>query len=358
MMAQRKQLTWTELRVGVFVLAGLVIMGMGIFYVTGGGTFSPKYRLTTYFPETENLQDGANVSLSGVPIGNVENISLNKNPLDRAHNVAVTMRIDKRYQDNIRTDSSASLITAGLLGDRYVSITRGISGTPLQNGQTLPSQEEKAIQQIVERGVELEENLGTLANDVGDIINDVKKGRGTLGKLLTDPTLYNHLSDTSAKIDAMASDLRQGQGSLGKLMSSDELYQKVDSAVGNANDVLGAVKEQRGTLGKIVYDPSIFNDAHKFLDSGNSFLADVRQGKGTLGKLATDDTLFNNLRDASANVRDATGKLNSNQGTAGDFFTDPQLYNNLTGLTNDMRGLVGDFRKDPKKFLHVKFSIF
>ena len=357
-MAQRKQLTWTELRVGVFVLIGLFIMGLAIFYVTGGGTFSPKYRLTTYFPEVENLQIGAGVSLSGVPIGNVESISLNKNPQDRIHNIAVTMRIDKRYQDDIRTDSSASLVTQGLLGDRYVSISRGINGPPLQNGSTVPSQEEKAIQQIVARGVELEENLGTLANDVGDIIDDVKKGRGTLGKLLTDPTLYNHLNASAAKIDAMAGDLRAGQGSLGKLMTSDELYQKANSAIGHADDVLGAVKEQRGTLGKFVYDPAVYDGAHQFLDNGNAVLSDVRAGKGSLGKLANDETLFNNLRDASANVRDATAKLNSMQGSAGKLFTDPQLYDNLTGVTGDMRGLIADFRKDPKKFLHVKFSIF
>ena len=356
-MAQRKQLSWTELRVGVFVLVGLFIMAAAIFYVTGGGTFSPKYRLTTYLPEVENLDVGADVSLSGFKVGNVESISLNKNPAD-IHNIAVTMRIDKRFQENIRTDSFASLVTQGLLGNRYVSISRGLTGTPLQNGSTVPSQEEKAIQQIVARGIELEENLGTLANDVSDIVADVKKGRGTLGKLLTDNQLYDHLNASAAKIDAMAGDLRSGQGSLGKLMTNDELYQKANSAIGHADDVLAAVKDQRGTLGKFVYDPAVYDSAHQFLDNGNAVLSDVRDGKGTLGKLANDEILFNNLRDASANVRDATAKLNSIAGTAGKLFTDPQLYDNLTGLTGDMRGLIADFKKDPKKFLHVKFSIF
>jgi phospholipid/cholesterol/gamma-HCH transport system substrate-binding protein len=358
MMAQRKQLSWTELRVGVFVLVGLAIMALAIFYVTGGGTFGPKYRVTTYLPEVEGLQVGADVSLSGLQVGSVESISLNKNSQDRVHNIAVTMRIDKRFQENIRTDSQASLVTQGLLGNRYVSISRGINGTPLQNGSTVPSTEEKAIQQIVERGVELEENLGALASDVGEIIDDVKKGRGTLGKLLTDNQLYDHLNASAAKIDAMAGDLRAGQGSLGKLMTNDELYQKVNSAVGHADDVLGAVKEQRGTLGKFVYDTAVYDSAHQFLDNGNAVISDVRAGKGTLGKLATDDVLFTNLRDASANVRDATAKLNATTGTAGKLFTDPQLYDNLTGVTGDMRSLIADFKKDPKKFLHVKISIF
>jgi phospholipid/cholesterol/gamma-HCH transport system substrate-binding protein len=64
------------------------------------------------------------------------------------------------------------------------------------------------------------------------------------------------------------------------------------------------------------------------------------------------------LRDATAQVRDATTKLNSNTGTAGRLMTDPALYDNLTGATADLRLLLGDFRKDPKKFLHVKLSIF
>jgi len=49
-MAQRKQLTWTELRVGLFVLVGLFILMVAIFYVTGAGFLGPKYRLVTYLP--------------------------------------------------------------------------------------------------------------------------------------------------------------------------------------------------------------------------------------------------------------------------------------------------------------------
>jgi phospholipid/cholesterol/gamma-HCH transport system substrate-binding protein len=63
-------------------------------------------------------------------------------------------------------------------------------------------------------------------------------------------------------------------------------------------------------------------------------------------------------RQVGENLSSATAKLNSNETTAGKFFTDPKLYDNISGLTGDMRLLIGDFRKDPKKFLHVKFAIF
>lgn len=357
-MAQRKQMSWSELRVGVFVLLGLALMAVAIFYVTGGGSFAPKYRLVTYMPEVEGLKVGAPVSLNGVDVGSVESILLAAHPQDRMHNVEIVMRIEKHYQSDIRSDSAASLVTTGLLGDRYVTIKRGLAGTPLPQGGVVPSEEERAIQQIVERGVELEENLGTLATQVNEIVGDVQKGRGTLGKLLTDPQLYNHLNSTATKLDSMVADVQAGQGSLGKMVKSDELYQKVDTTLDHAQNILGAVRNQQGSLGKFVYDPAVYQSAHDFLDHGNAFFSDVQAGKGTLGKLATDDTLFNSLRDASASVRDATAKLNSHEGTAGQLFTDPKLYDNLTGLTGDMRGLIGDFKANPKKFLHVKFSIF
>jgi len=40
------------------------------------------------------------------------------------------------------------------------------------------------------------------------------------------------------------------------------------------------------------------------------------------------------------------------------MFSDPKLYDNLTELTGDMRLLIGDFRKNPKKFLHIKVTLF
>jgi phospholipid/cholesterol/gamma-HCH transport system substrate-binding protein len=84
----------------------------------------------------------------------------------------------------------------------------------------------------------------------------------------------------------------------------------------------------------------------------------VRAGKGTLGKLATDDSLFTNLRSASANIATAAAKLNDNTTTAGKMFSDPKLYDNLAGLTGDVRLLIGDFRQNPKKFLHIKITLF
>ena len=357
-MAQRKQLTWTEMRVGLFVLAGLIIVVVAIFVVTGGNILGPKYRLITYLPEVEGVQAGAPVDLDGVEIGSVQSVELTPHPADRMHGIKMVLRIDKKYQEQIRTDSSASLVTQGLLGDRYVTISRGLTGSVIPENGVVPGAEEAAMKQMVERGAELMSNLGALSDDLRGIVDQIQKGNGTLGKLMNDPELYDHLNSTASKLDTMASSLQQGQGSVGKLLVSDDLYKKVDDAVGKADDVLGAVRDQKGSMGKLIYDQSAYDSIKNFADSGNALLGDVRGGKGTLGKLVTDDTLFTNARDASANVREATAKMNSNQGTMGKFFTDPAFYDNVTGLSGDLRTLVGDFRQNPKKFLHIKIGIF
>jgi phospholipid/cholesterol/gamma-HCH transport system substrate-binding protein len=364
-MAQRKQLTWTELRVGVFVLAGLFIVMVAIFYVTSGSFLGPKYRLITYLPEVDGLNTGAPVALDGLEVGNVQSISLTEHPTSREQSVTLVLRIDKKYQGQIRVDpsdpsksSTASLVTQGLLGDRYVSITRGLSGSPIQANGVVPGTEEAAVKEMVERGADLMQNLGALTDDIRDIITQVQKGKGTIGKLLNDPEMYNHLNSAAGRLDTLASNIQAGQGTFGKLVTSDELYTKVNSTIGKADDVLGAVRDQKGTIGKLVYDPSAYDSIKGVAEKGNALLGDVREGKGTLGRLTTDDSLFTNLRDASANVRDATAKMNSNQGTMGKMFTDPALYDNMTGLTGDLRLLIGDFRQNPKKFLHIKIGLF
>lgn len=361
-MPQRKQLSWTELRVGLFVLAGLFILAVAIFYVTGQGILGPKYRLRTYLPEVEGLGVGAPVRLDGVEIGNVDAINVvrlrpGEKP-NRQRSIELVLRLDKRYKDDIRTDSNAGLITEGLLGNRYVSIHRGFIGAVLENDQEISGREEKAVKEIVERGAELAENLNAMSQQVREVVEGIQRGRGTLGKLLVDETAYNRLNTSLGRVDQIVASVQQGQGTLGKLVASDEMYQRVNSASIRLDTLLADVQGQKGTLGKLVYDPSIHDDAKQFLERAGGFWTDVRAGKGTLGKLATDESLYAKWRQTGENLEAATAKLNSNQTTAGKFFTDPQFYDNMTGLAGDMRLLLNDFRQNPKKFLRVKFAIF
>lgn len=357
-MAIRKQITWEELRVGVFVLAGLIIIAIAIFYVTGPSSWGAKYTLKTFLPEVADLQKGAPVTLDGVPVGNVADLKINSGTSNHHESIEVDLKIGKQYQDLIRTSSNASLLTSGLLGNRYVTISRGYTGAVIPDGGTVNGISGNDLSQMVANGVQLENNLNTVLKQVGDVVGAIRNGQGTVGKLIYDPSLYNRFNGVAAQAESLVAGIKAGKGSVGKLLTSDDLYNKFDASATHIESMTAAIQSQQGSLGKLVYDPSFYNNANQFLTNTNGLLAGIRGGQGTLGKFVTDDSLFTNLRDASANINQLTGKLNNGQGTFGKFFTDPQLYDNLTGLTGDARLLIGDFRRDPKKFLHIRLNIF
>jgi phospholipid/cholesterol/gamma-HCH transport system substrate-binding protein len=68
--------------------------------------------------------------------------------------------------------------------------------------------------------------------------------------------------------------------------------------------------------------------------------------------------VFSEIKKTTENISTATAKLNEDSTTVGKLFSDPKLYDNLTGLTGDIRLLIGEFRQNPKKFLHIKVSVF
>jgi phospholipid/cholesterol/gamma-HCH transport system substrate-binding protein len=354
-MAQRKQLTWTELRVGLFVLVALFVIAAAIFYVTGAGFLGPKYRLRTYLSEVAGVSNGAPVRLDGLDIGNVESIKMVPSTPghipEKSRNIELVLRLDKRFQQHILTDSTASLVTEGLLGNRYVNITRGFTGVPLKESQEVPGTAEKSLSDVMA-------SMQGLTVDVHNVIARLEDGKGTLGKLLTDDQAYNNLNGLLAKGNDIAGKIQTGHGTLGKLVASDEMYGKVNAALDNVNGVVTDARAGKGTIGKLLNDPTLYDEAKKALENGNSVITDVRAGKGSLGKLATDDELYNKLRETSTNLASATAKLNDNTTTAGKLFSDPKLYDNLTGLTGDLRLLIGDFRQNPKKFLRIKVAVF
>jgi phospholipid/cholesterol/gamma-HCH transport system substrate-binding protein len=361
-MPQRKQVTWTQLRVGLLTLVGLFLIMVAILYVTGAGILKPKYQLRTFLPEVEGLTLGAPVRLDGVEVGNVDAIRIAppsaKGEPDRARNIELIMRIDRRYQKNITTESRVSLVTEGFLGNRYVRITRGFAGSPVPPQGEVKGEEEAAMKEVVERAADLVENLGALSKDVQSLVTGLRKGEGSLGLLLTDTELYDHLNASATRLDQMLAETQAGKNSLGKMIADDELYKRINSAADRVDKLLAEVQSQKGSLGKLIYDPTLYHDAKEFTEKANAFMADVRAGKGSLGMLSTDDQLYKNLRDSAASLKEATDKLTKGSGSASKIFNDPQLYDNLTGLSGDLRLLISDFRQNPKKYLRIKMSLF
>ena len=84
----------------------------------------------------------------------------------------------------------------------------------------------------------------------------------------------------------------------------------------------------------------------------------LNRGDGTAGKLLNDAALYNRLNAVTGRIDELLNRLNSGQGTAGQLLNNKELYENMNRTVADMRALIADIRKDPKKFLNVKVSIW
>src|SRR5262249_3636879 len=116
-MAQRRSLAWTELRVGVLVIASFALLALAIFFISGeSGFLTRHYMITAYFGNANNLKTGAEVHLEGVNIGSVRTVQVSRQS-DPQRAVEVELSLDERFRNIIRTDSKVSITTIGLLGD-------------------------------------------------------------------------------------------------------------------------------------------------------------------------------------------------------------------------------------------------
>src|ERR1022692_2445571 len=217
-MAQRKQVTWVQLRVGLLIVVSLTIFALMVFLMTGQGFFSPKTKLKVYLDNAGGLKKGDPVRLSGIDIGNVDDITVSSetSPL-RA--VEVSFHVEDRMMKQVREDSVAALEVEGLLGQRFIDITRGSPGrAQLEAGAEVRYKIQPDFGQLMVSGDNVLRNVNRLAATLNDVADHVQKGQGSLGKLLYDDALYKQASSTLTQFQGMVNYASTGQGSLGKLV--------------------------------------------------------------------------------------------------------------------------------------------
>lgn len=124
---------WLEMAVGLFIIAGLLGLLLLAFKVSGLTQIGDGhyYVLRADFDNIGDLKVRAPVSVSGVKVGRVSDIRLNS----KTFRAVVTMQINKNFNE-IPIDTSASILTEGLLGSNYISLSPGFEQAVLaQNGK-------------------------------------------------------------------------------------------------------------------------------------------------------------------------------------------------------------------------------
>src|SRR5713226_5480991 len=174
-MPRTRSLAWSELKIGVLTILAITIAAITIFMLTGGrGFFWQRYNLKTRFGNVAGLKPGSPVRVAGVEVGSVKAVDLIGDKVD------VSLEVNKEYRTRITDRSTATLGSVSLLGESAVDISPQTSGAPIPDWGYVPTGRAPAsISDITDKAGQGIEQLTAL-------VGDVRQGKGTVGKLMTD----------------------------------------------------------------------------------------------------------------------------------------------------------------------------
>ncbi len=346
-MPRTRSLAWSELKIGVLTIAAIVIAAVLIFSLTGArGFFWQRYYLKTRFANVAGLAPGSPVRVAGVQVGSVKSWEFAGDQVD------VLFDVNKNMRSRITNRSVAKVGSVSLLGEGAVDITPATSGTPIADYGYVP--QGKATVQIGD----LTDSASQGIDEIGRMLQDLRNGKGTVGKLMTDEQLYVELQRFVTAAGDITRGIRAGKGSIGRLLNDPTTAKSLEASLKNVEAMTNQINSGQGSLGKLLKDEAFAKALTGATTNLETLVARMNRGEGTAGKLMTDPSLFNRLNSVADRFDQLVSKLNDGQGTAGQLLKDKQLYENMNGAVTDLRSLVSDIRKDPKKFLNVKVSLF
>jgi phospholipid/cholesterol/gamma-HCH transport system substrate-binding protein len=321
-------ITWDQLRVGLVILAALAILTLAIYKLgQAANLFAKRYDLIAYLKEANGLTQGGTVTVAGQLAGTVKSIQFLPVDLDTTRNLKLTLAIDQHLRDQIRGDSKAQIRTMGLLGDKVLDIT---PGTPkysaLRNGDTIAVSPALDYEQVLAQAAGAVGDVVALTRDMRALTAGIVGGKGTIGQLVTNRDLYDQLTGTLSRTNAMLAKVQNPNGTVGRLLDDPTLYLRMTSMIASTDSLLRAVNSSQGTMGKMLRDTVLYANIVNMTRGADSLMRMLTKGNGLASKLLTDQT----------------------------------LYDQLNKLVTDLNAVLADVRRDPARYTKgmIQFKVF
>ena len=346
-MPRTRSLRWSELKIGIMAVAAIVIASMLILALSGqGGFWWQRYTVRAKFPNAGGVLEGSPVRVAGVPVGAVTGIRF------IGQEVEMDLEIHEDNQQRVRTTSRATIGSVSLLGEGAVDITASTTGDPIPPYGYVPTGTAQA------QLADVTTQAGKGITELTALLEDVRGGKGTVGRLMTDEQLYTDLHELTAAAKQVTDGLAKGKGTLGQLLNNPETAKQLEGSLKNLTAITDKINKGQGSLGQLMNDPALAKNLASVTSNLDSVTSKLNQGQGTMGKLVNDDALYQRFNAVTTNLETLLTKLNQGQGTMGQLMNDKVLYENMNKTVSELQSLLTDIRKDPKKFLNFKMSIF
>jgi phospholipid/cholesterol/gamma-HCH transport system substrate-binding protein len=332
-----------NIRVGLFVLAGLIFSALVIFLIGDERRlFESAVEFTAKFSDVQGLKASAPVRMGGVDIGHVSEVAYSKVPGDPT--IFVKLKIVRSEASRIKTDSVVKVAAKGLLGDKMIEITKGKAAKAVEPGHELLSEETddflgkamgiagkadaalEGVQRVADGlgNEQLQRDLRNSMASLDKVLKQVSEGEGYPHKLLTDPAeaqrishliesldkTGTELSQTLDEVRQVAARVRTGPGFTHDVIYGDGPKKEVAAFGFAANEValtLKGIRESESLTHDVLYGgkgsgAKALDNIAAITDDLRVITAGVRQGKGTVGALLVDPSVYEDMKLLLGNV--------------------------------------------------------
>jgi phospholipid/cholesterol/gamma-HCH transport system substrate-binding protein len=265
-----------DLIVGLFMIVGFGLLATGVIVVgSQQRVFGKHVDYYTTFGDVDGLTKGSKVEVAGLNAGEVTDIHVLKPP---ALGFSVTLRVDRKLQGLVRTDSIVAIETQGVVGETFLSIQPGSPNAAQANpGATLQSQEMVSLSEMLNRGSRvldtvdstvkvtsaklngaLDELSGAVSN-ANDLVAGLKEGRGTVGMLLQDQGVAGQIRRAITQTEDVTTNLDHVSTQAESLMSdfqSRQLPQNIDQTVNHMKSAAVTIDDTARQIHTTVTDLS------------------------------------------------------------------------------------------------------
>ncbi len=256
----RREIT-IEILVGLFMFIVLIALGIFTIVLSRENLLQKSYNYEFVFPEISGLRPGDNVYLRGMNVGRVEQTDLENS------NVRVYVKLDEEI--TLHRGYKIEILEVSMLGGKYLKIYEGDRDAPLIGPN---------VTILGAPPVDLIEELGTVVAGLQEMINSIDEGEGTLGKLLTDETIYENLLVVSEDLKSVVARLEQGNGTLGKLLSDDAtVYDDLQETMASVRRIAEGIDNGDGTLGRLTRDAELYDEAEQLVEDIRAAVDDMRE---------------------------------------------------------------------------------
>jgi phospholipid/cholesterol/gamma-HCH transport system substrate-binding protein len=346
-MPRTRSLAWSELKIGVMAVTALALTAMLIVAVGGASGFAwERYDLKTSFENVQGLKSGAIVRVAGVEVGKVTSVDL------KGTGVEVVLSLKKENMTRVTSESRASIGSMSLLGEPLIDVSPSSAGTPLKDGDFIKSN--KPATQISDVAGSANEGIV----EATALLKDIRGGKGTIGKFFTDEAVYRELNAFIESANRVTASINNGRGTLGKFANDPQAYNNANAALADLKEMTRRINAGEGSLGQFLKDDKLAKSLTATTGNFEQVSGRMNRNDNTMGKLFTEKELYDRINSTMSRIDDLTKNLNAGQGTAGQFLQNKEMYDNMNAAASEIRGLISDIRKDPKKYLNVRVSIF